>query len=144
MISHRSLYQPIRRFPELRRAQKRLRSLKRGRYAAQTWERKIGEDLAIEKLFGHTIEFLECSYSQYGESNCPVRKAKNRMVRALKRMSEEVRRCSKNKRTVSSNAIRQFSASTTHLYQTARKSDVSSQCDVQWEKIGLCAVVVFG
>jgi hypothetical protein len=143
MISIMSLRSPRRRLPELRRAHGKLRSLKRERFARRIFSRKIGPDLAITHLFDSTIEFLGCTFSEYNDPISPIRRAVNRMNRALTRMKQECVAAATQERAIPSAAIRQYGSAATHLYKVTRHSSVKWDCDETWSRLGLCAHTLF-
>ena len=143
MITDRSLSNKRRRFPELRRSQSKIRSLKRRRFSSDVWGRRMGGQLAIVKLFVHTEEFLDCSFSQYHNSNAALGRALKRMKRALRHMSRCCEIAAAGNRSVDTSAIRDFGAASTYLYQTARRSGIVDDCDECWRLLGLCFHATF-
>lgn len=143
LMTQRSLLNKRRRFPELRKVQGRLRSLRRSRFARQVCSRRLGVDLAVVKLFFHTGEFLECSFSSYTGEHCPVKLAKERMLRALHHISSACMQASLSNSSVDLSAIRVFGSAATNLYQTTRREKISDDCDEVWVLIGLCYHTIF-
>lgn len=143
MISPKSLTNRRRRFPELKRACMNLRNLKRGKYASRMWTKKISNDLAITHLINEAIDFLQCSFEGATNVNNPVKGAKNRMIRALKNLQNHCIKCSHSQRSIPLSVIRQFGSAATYLYQTTRRTEIKWECDECWQRLGLCAHVIF-
>lgn len=143
MITQRSLQSPRRRLPELRRAQAKLRTLKRTRYARKMCTRRIGSELAINRLLEHIIDFLQCTFSEHLNDQYGTRKTVERMIRALRAMQEESRRAGNAGTGFSSSVIRQYGSASSALYQKTRRLPVNLGCDEAWQLLGYCAHVLF-
>jgi hypothetical protein len=143
IITFRSLVNRKRRMPELRRAHSRLRSLDRSRYVKKVCSKKFGDDFVINKFIGHVIDFIECSFSEYTETNASLANAVVAVIVSLRRIAEELERVSCTGKGLSPSHVRQFGKATSNLYQQTRKLDLNSDCTTCWEKLGLCAQIIF-
>ena len=143
MLSQKSLINRAIRFRELRKMQMHLKSLARTRYARQIFKKKIGNDFAIERIFHHAAEFLECSFSNELNSDLEVIKAKIRVVRALRLMAYACEKSGKANKKIPLVNIRIFRSAVTNLYRITKRKKVFWECDEQWLQLGLCAHATF-
>jgi hypothetical protein len=143
LITARSLTRPNRRLPELRRAQNRLRELKRDRYARKLCSRQVGEDNALVLLLGHVVEFLACTFSEHLDNRFDTRRAVEQMLRALEAMKVEAGKSARVGSGFPRSVIRRYGTASTNLYNKTRRLPVSAECDAFWQQLGLVACVVF-
>ncbi len=145
-ITHRSLTNPRRRLPELRRTHSRLRSLTRGRFAGRITAKRLpgnpGE-LVIIQLLRHVTEFLDCTFQDHTSAESPVLHAYDKLRRSIRQLERECHKVSEHGGKVSSTTIKIFGRSTRRLYKAARHSRINLHCDKPWRDLGLCAHILF-
>lgn len=143
MITAKSLVNPRRRLPELRKLQVRLRSLKRSRVARRHLQKRMAGQLALGLLFEQSAAFLNCTFKDHLPDTFGTRKIVLRMLRALGAMQCELLRCAPKKQAFSRAVIAQFGSAATRLYQQTRRLPVNPNCDQAWHDLGLIAQVLF-
>lgn len=145
MITCRSLTNKRRRLPELRKLQRKLRSLKHKRFARRVFSRTFGkeDELAIVHLLDNISDFLRCSFNEIKDDAWELHSALKAMYRAIEQLKNECIQCAVKGFTISSSTVRCFGSASTRLYQISRRESLNFECDVFWHRVGLCFHAIF-
>ena len=147
MITQKSLYNPKRRMSELRKANYKLRSLKRGKFTSRIFQKTIGNELALLLFIKHVKEFLECSFDDYSNSEFVIEENKKKAFReiivSLSILEKDISISSRSKKPVPSSTIKRIGSATRKIYHLTRKDKIQLDCDEFWNSIVLCSIPLF-
>jgi len=138
IVSNRS---KVRRLLLLRRFQYKMRSLKRTRFCIRLYNKKIGNEYALESAFFRVIDFLKCSYQDIQDPL--IREAISSLVSSLERLALNIDLYRKRNKPIPMYLILPCTISIRKLYHVARRTRPNYDCDKFWQDFGLVLIVLF-